>query len=153
MASKPHYYLPLFLLIITLVNADSPRRREDADFDKWVSWNVQKHRERIAFSASPSLSGVKVTDDQLIKAELNKLRITVCQNGTGDFKNITDALRSIPSYNSRRVILDIKPGVYRSLCLSLSVYHWNVYKFITKLILMVPGRRLVSRKICLLLHF
>ncbi|KAH7578206.1 hypothetical protein JRO89_XS01G0353500 [Xanthoceras sorbifolium] len=123
MASKSHYFpLVIFLLSFSNVTAKSASWSADSretDFQKWVSWNVQKHREKSTMSQAESTSqalaeaGVKLVDDKLRKAEMHKVRISVCQNGTGDFKTITEALNSIPSYNNRRVILDIKPGVYR----------------------------------------
>ena len=44
---------------------------------------------------------------------MNKLRISVALDGTADFATINQALKSIPLPNTRRVILTIKPGVYR----------------------------------------
>ncbi|KAH9786912.1 Pectinesterase [Citrus sinensis] len=91
---------------------------KETDFNKWVSWNVQNHQKKALWQAEsvsqqvPGAGG-RVLDDKLWKAETNKVRITVCQNGTGDFKTIREAINSIPPYNTRRVILEIKPGVYR----------------------------------------
>lgn len=39
--------------------------------------------------------------------------ITVQQNGKGDFRSITDAINSIPSGNTRHMIVKIGPGVYK----------------------------------------
>ncbi|KAL1067638.1 hypothetical protein V6Z11_D12G142800 [Gossypium hirsutum] len=39
--------------------------------------------------------------------------INVSRDGSGDFKTINEALNSIPLRNTRRVILVIKPGIYR----------------------------------------
>ncbi|KAM7490709.1 hypothetical protein LguiA_033630 [Lonicera macranthoides] len=58
-------------------------------------------------------TGSQILDSALRKAEQKKLRISVSQDGTSNFKTITEAINSIPLYNNRRVILEIKPGVYR----------------------------------------
>ncbi|KAL1293815.1 hypothetical protein HN51_054454 [Arachis hypogaea] len=52
-------------------------------------------------------------DLRLRDAESNKVRITVSQDGAGDFKTVTDAVNSIPQWNNRRFILYIAPGIYR----------------------------------------
>lgn len=44
---------------------------------------------------------------------MNKISISVSQDGNGDFSTIKDALSSISPRNKRRVILIIKPGLYR----------------------------------------
>ncbi|KAJ8621255.1 hypothetical protein MRB53_029784 [Persea americana] len=50
---------------------------------------------------------------RLVRAEAGKRIITVRQDGTGEFKTVTDAVKSIPPGNSRRTIIKIGPGVYR----------------------------------------
>ncbi|KAI9182505.1 hypothetical protein LWI28_025981 [Acer negundo] len=132
MASILSHYFPLLVFLLSSSNyivtakssSWSPNSRE-TDFQKWVSWNVRKHQNKAnimmfgpesttSTQAPPASAGVKVVDDKLRNAEMNKVRVSVCQNGTGDFKTITEALNSIkPPYNTRRVILEIKPGVYR----------------------------------------
>lgn len=121
MASESYFKFILFLLSLSnfslkccsLWNVDKER-----DFNRWVSWNVQNHQKKALWQAE-SISqqvpgaGGRVLDDKLWKAEMNKVRISVCQNGTGDFKTIREAINSIPPYNTKRVILEIKPGVYR----------------------------------------
>ena len=68
-----------------------------------------------SLNQSPGTGG-RVLDDKLRMAEINKVRINVSQNGTGDFRTIKEALNSIPLRNTRRVILVIKPGIYRYIC-------------------------------------
>jgi len=55
----------------------------------------------------------KVADLKLRQAESNKVIITVSQDGSADFKTISEALNSIPPRNTMRVIVSISPGVYR----------------------------------------
>ncbi|KAJ9171692.1 hypothetical protein P3X46_015020 [Hevea brasiliensis] len=86
-----------------------------------VSWNIDNHRRRAILEAKSivqphagiSTSGKVNLDDKLRKAEMHNVSITVNQNGTGDFKTIVKALKSIPPHNTRRFIIVIKPGVYR----------------------------------------
>lgn len=59
------------------------------------------------------VSTTKGLDVKLENAEMNKTRIVVNQNGTGDYRTITEALNTIPLHNTRRVIIEIRPGVYR----------------------------------------
>ncbi|KAM0949227.1 putative pectinesterase [Dioscorea sansibarensis] len=49
---------------------------------------------------------------QLAQAELYTRVITVNKYGKGDFKNITDAVNSIPVGNKVRTIIKIAPGIY-----------------------------------------
>ncbi|KAI9173486.1 hypothetical protein LWI28_025801 [Acer negundo] len=67
------------------------------------------------FSANVGAFGTrKVTlDPELVAAEANPQVIKVRQDGTGDFKKINDAIKSIPSGNTRRVIIWIGAGEYR----------------------------------------
>ncbi|KAM6558822.1 hypothetical protein CsatA_028061 [Cannabis sativa] len=143
MAFKLHYYLPLTLFLVSFIAhvavvqsaSSSPskwssKQREAADYDKWLSWNLENYRTQTTMvselrssrnrsggsggareSTKEGVSGV--VDEALKKAEMNKMNISVGQDGTADFTTITEALNSIPPPNTRRVILTIKPGVYR----------------------------------------
>ncbi|KAJ6879836.1 hypothetical protein NC652_033227 [Populus alba x Populus x berolinensis] len=87
----------------------------ERDYSRWVSWNVNNHQKRAMLVAkstvqTPGADGKLVLDGKLRQAEMNSVRVTVSQDGTGDFKTITEAIYSIPPYNTRRVIIAIKPG-------------------------------------------
>lgn len=92
-------------------------RRED--YKNWLSWNLQNYKkkaslvDRSTVKLGRSYNSGGVLDDKLKKAEMNKVRIIVSQDGTGDFRTVGEALNSIPKPNSKRVILVINPGVYR----------------------------------------
>lgn len=123
MASKTYFHLVIFFLSHLCLNSCSSWSLDrQIDYQKWVSWNLQNYREKTNILSttlkskpiSPSpFTGSQVLDSALRKAELKKLRISVSQDGTSNFKTITEAINSIPLYNTRRVIFDIKPGVYR----------------------------------------
>ncbi|XP_031744775.1 pectinesterase QRT1 isoform X2 [Cucumis sativus] len=91
-------------------------RRED--YKNWLSWNLQNYKkkaslvDRSTVKLGRSYNSGGVLDDKLKKAEMNKVRIIVSQDGTGDFRTVGEALNSIPKPNSKRVILVINPGVY-----------------------------------------
>ncbi|OVA16721.1 Pectinesterase [Macleaya cordata] len=86
----------------------------ETDYQKWVSWNVENHRKKTTLGTEAVAGRRKVVlDSKLRKAELHKVRMTVCQDGSCDFKSIREAIDSIPLNNTKRVILEIKPGLYR----------------------------------------
>ncbi|MQL72548.1 hypothetical protein Taro_004901 [Colocasia esculenta] len=94
--------------------------KEEDDYVRWVRWNVDKFRERAVIlsskagkDVSPEISSSSGLDLKLEKAEASKVRYSVSQDGTGDFSSIREALDAIPKKNAERVILDIKPGIYR----------------------------------------
>ncbi|KAK6239526.1 hypothetical protein QUC31_004995 [Theobroma cacao] len=120
MASEYYFQLVLFLIVFCnfYLKTTSSNPGSETDYDKWLSWHVRNHKSKQIFWQAESLiqsPGAKgrVLDDKLRMAEMNKVRITVGQDGSGDFRTINEALSSIPSRNSRRVILVIKPGIYR----------------------------------------
>ncbi|KAE8008330.1 hypothetical protein FH972_004851 [Carpinus fangiana] len=122
MASISHLQL-ISLLLLSLFNAtlssSSWSSDRDIEYNKWVSWNVENYRRKAALKGAESIvemtsaGGRNVLDVKLRLAEINKVIVSVCQNGTGDFKTIREALNAIPLNNTSRVILMIKPGVYR----------------------------------------
>lgn len=127
MTSNVYMLLVLFLFLLpptetTLVKSHSWSSDRVTDYNNWFSWNVENHKKRTALTeldqmiAKAKGSGTSVNkeiDVRLRKAELNKVSISVSQDGSGDFATITDALNSIPSRNTRRITLMIRPGVYR----------------------------------------
>ncbi|XP_068661101.1 probable pectinesterase 53 [Aristolochia californica] len=63
--------------------------------------------------AKRSNGGRSTRDPKQMKSEESKVRITVSQDGSGNFTSVRAALDSIPKNNSRRVVVEIKPGFYR----------------------------------------
>ncbi|KAF3967114.1 hypothetical protein ACB098_10G067000 [Castanea mollissima] len=118
------HHLQLTLLFLFLFNVtlaySSWRFEENVGYNNWISWNIKNYRHKttlkeksIVQAPGAAAAGRKALDMKLRKAEINEVTISVSQNGTGDFKTIREALNSIPLYNTRRLILVIKPGVYR----------------------------------------
>ncbi|XP_059440036.1 probable pectinesterase 53 isoform X1 [Corylus avellana] len=122
MASISHLQL-ISLLLLSLFNVTLPSSSwssdRDIEYNKWVSWNIENYRRKAALKGAESIVettsavGRNVLDVKLRLAEINKVIVSVCQNGTGDFMTIREALNTIPLNNTRRVILMIKPGIYR----------------------------------------
>ncbi|KAF3436572.1 hypothetical protein FNV43_RR23664 [Rhamnella rubrinervis] len=122
----PLIILFLFLLFSTATLGNSRTLSSDRakDYNNWVSWNVEKYRKETELMEADQMmakakgsrstsANNKEIDARLRKAELNKMSVSVSQDRSGDFATITDALNSIPSHNTRRVTLIIRPGVYR----------------------------------------
>ncbi|GAB4830618.1 hypothetical protein Ancab_020384 [Ancistrocladus abbreviatus] len=85
----------------------------EEDYQTWLVWNAENHQRRTLLGESKKNTSTHVVDDKLWNAERNQIMVSVNQNGSGDYRTIRDALNSIPLHNTRRVLLDIKPGVYR----------------------------------------
>ncbi|KAH7516944.1 hypothetical protein FEM48_Zijuj09G0009400 [Ziziphus jujuba var. spinosa] len=128
MDSKIHTQLIILFLVLlseTVIlksHSWSSLERSDSDFNNWVSWNVRNYQKKTALEAEMTMAKLgnrpsgklKKIDVRLRKAELNKMSISVRQDGSGDFANITDALISILPRNNRRVTLMIGPGTNAS---------------------------------------
>lgn len=56
---------------------------------------------------------VKALDAELSAAEAGAARYVVSGDGKGKFRTITEAIKAVPEYNKKRVILDIRPGTYK----------------------------------------
>ncbi|KAL0561784.1 hypothetical protein IC582_002227 [Cucumis melo] len=118
-----HFKFILLLLLLFVCNLFLQSyslniEEEREDYKNWLSWNLQNYKKKAGLvnrstaKLGRSYKGGGVLDDKLKKAEMNKVRIIVSQDGTGDFKTVGEAISSIPKPNSKRVILVINPGVY-----------------------------------------
>ncbi|TXG67793.1 hypothetical protein EZV62_009068 [Acer yangbiense] len=95
--------LAIFLTGYVVVSDDTTPISADASAVRgWFSANVRAFRTRKA-----------TLDLELVAAEANPLVITVKQDGTSNFKKINDAIKSIPEWNTRRVIIRIGACEYR----------------------------------------
>jgi len=95
-------FFVLFAVLINTAASDSSPQLPDnaAALDAWFSSYVKP------------VGGRKGLDPLLVAAEAKPKIIRVRQKGGGDFKTITDAVKSIPLKNTQRVIVDIGDGVY-----------------------------------------
>ncbi|RCV39607.1 hypothetical protein SETIT_8G237600v2 [Setaria italica] len=83
-----------------------------ASFGNWIALNQQSYAVNAALYAQKSAGeGGKTLDTNLSAAEEKKVVYVVDPSGGGDYTNITAALADIPDGNTKRVILDLKPGV------------------------------------------
>ena len=140
MASNTRLQIIIFtisLCNLSLMSSSSWRSLDtQTDYRKWVSWNVENYRKKTALqpqsiNETPSGGGGKALDIKLSKAEMNKVTMTVSQDGTADYTTISDALHTIPLYNTRRVILVINPGVYRYAIIHIITDSlWSLYHFV-----------------------
>ncbi|GLT38103.1 hypothetical protein SLA2020_123700 [Shorea laevis] len=120
MASKSCFRILLLLLSLSrflLKSVSETAGSETEYYKKWLAWNVQNYNRKAMWQAEADLktpgTGRRALDYRLTKAEMNKVRKTISPDGTGDFKTIKEAINSIPLYNTKRIVLIIKPGIYR----------------------------------------
>ncbi|KAJ0092076.1 hypothetical protein Patl1_26385 [Pistacia atlantica] len=97
------YLIPIVLCEPEILPADSSK------LDAWIGQNVKQ------FVETKSLDDEKgsILDDVLATAEAGLKVITVKKDGSGDFKTVTDAVKSIPSGNTKRTVIKIGGGEYR----------------------------------------
>ncbi|GAU48522.1 hypothetical protein TSUD_243000 [Trifolium subterraneum] len=91
----------LFTANVVLSDDTIPIPADRAQLDKWFNTNVGPFEKRKA-----------TLDHALVTAEAHAEVIKVMQDGSGEFKTITDAINSIPSGNTKRVIIHIGAGNY-----------------------------------------
>ncbi|OVA12362.1 Pectinesterase [Macleaya cordata] len=98
----------LLLLILHLVPVISinitPIPSDPASLESWASTNILPFSAR---ATDPAL------DPTLVTAEKNVVVIKVRQDGSGQFKTVTEAVNSIPEGNTKRTIVWIGAGVYK----------------------------------------
>ncbi|AQK48326.1 Pectinesterase [Zea mays] len=102
---------PLLLLALAsalLGAAPAAANAPGGAFSNWVAMNQQSY----ALYAQKSVGdgGKEPLDKKLSEAEKKKVTYVVDPSGKGDYTNITAALEDIPVSNTKRVILDLKPG-------------------------------------------
>ncbi|GAU16796.1 hypothetical protein TSUD_200390 [Trifolium subterraneum] len=59
----------------------------------------------------------------------NKVRTpdaVVATDGSGDYRNVTDAIRAAPDYSMRRYVIYVKRGVYRDEYVRINLTKWNI---------------------------
>ncbi|KAL5995761.1 putative pectinesterase 63 [Asimina triloba] len=81
-----------------------------ADLDRWIATNVKAFDDRVAEIEN----GIDAQlERRLVAAEKRKRVITVRQDGSGDFRRVTDAVNSVPAGNAVRTVIEIGSGVYK----------------------------------------
>ncbi|CAK9135086.1 unnamed protein product [Ilex paraguariensis] len=94
--------LSLLLFVPNVFSDDTvPIPAVKSQLNSWFQANVKPHESRKA-----------TLDPALVTAEAGAKVIKVRQNGGGDFKTVTDAIKSIPNGNTNRVIVWIGGGTY-----------------------------------------
>ncbi|KAK5846445.1 pectinesterase PPME1-like [Gossypium arboreum] len=92
------------LLLARVVVSQNPAEipADKSQVNAWFNANVK-----------PASARVGTIDPALAQAEAEPKIIKVVQGGGGDFDTITKAIESVPTGNTKRVIISIGPGVYR----------------------------------------
>ncbi|KAL0292709.1 UNVERIFIED_CONTAM: Pectinesterase 2 [Sesamum radiatum] len=91
----------LLVLPIVLSTNDEPIPADKAQLNSWFDRNV-----------GPLASREGSLDPAVVEAEKNVTVVQVRADGSGDFKTITDAVKSVPHDNKHRVVISIGPGNY-----------------------------------------
>ncbi|XP_011076543.1 pectinesterase 1-like [Sesamum indicum] len=91
----------LLVLPIALSTNDEPIPANKAQLNSWFDRNV-----------GPLASREGSLDPAVVEAEKNVTVVRVRTDGSGDFKTVTDAIKSVPQGNKHRVIISIGPGNY-----------------------------------------
>uniref|UniRef100_A0A6N2MJQ4 Pectinesterase n=1 Tax=Salix viminalis TaxID=40686 RepID=A0A6N2MJQ4_SALVM len=95
--------ITVILLVSTTVSSDDKSRipADPSSLNTWFRDNVK-----------PLASRKGTLDPALEAAEAKRRTIKVRRDGSGEFKTLKDAIKSIPTGNTERVIVDIGPGEY-----------------------------------------
>ncbi|KAE9605639.1 hypothetical protein Lal_00025220 [Lupinus albus] len=98
-----HLSLMVVIVIANVVFADdnAPIPADKAQLDKWYNQHVQPLAQRKG-----------TLDPAVVAAEGAVSVIKVSQDGSGKFKSINEAIKSIPKGNTKRVIVYIGAGTY-----------------------------------------
>jgi pectinesterase len=101
MILKNGFIATLFIANVVLSDDTIPIPADREQIETWFNTNVGPLEQRK-----------DTLDPELVTAEADAKVIKVMQDGSGDFKTITDAINSIPNGNTKRVIIHIGPGNY-----------------------------------------
>lgn len=133
-SSSSSYFSLIFFILFSLLNISSisgsfspsdslllpaSGRAKSNGFEQWLAWNIRNHRHRVALRPELTVTHPAqnatwaALDWKLRYAEANKIKVTVSQDSTGDYKSIKEALDGVSLFNKRRVIISIRPGIYR----------------------------------------
>ncbi|PON66052.1 Pectinesterase, Tyr active site [Parasponia andersonii] len=100
----------LVLQVITISARPTLIPAEQSKLDAWIESNMRAYLK----GANGGETVTKFSlDKQLREAELAVKVVKVRKDGSGDFKTVTEAVKSISSGNTRRVVIWIGGGVYR----------------------------------------
>ncbi|XXG53899.1 hypothetical protein AAC387_Pa03g1916 [Persea americana] len=117
MASNTPSFLFFLIIFVSTLPFQSLSWNRDSDYQKWVSWNVGNHKKKTSTNKKLEIGSRKgdweALDEKLRIAEKTKVKVTVRKDGRGDYRRIRDAIDSIPEQNTKRVVIEIGPGLYR----------------------------------------
>ncbi|XP_031500818.1 putative pectinesterase 63 [Nymphaea colorata] len=85
---------------------------QDNSKNPLMGW-VNQEMQNFQFSSMAAKDTDGGLDPKLQDAEKKKKVIVVAADGSGNFKTITDAIKSVPAGNTGRVIVKIKSGTYK----------------------------------------
>ncbi|XP_026442301.1 putative pectinesterase 63 [Papaver somniferum] len=95
----------LGLLVPVFSFSLAPIPSDPASLNSWAHANLVSVRDCIG--------DISNLDPALVTAEKHVVIIKVRKDGSGQFRTVTDAIKSIPKANTQRTIVWIGPGVYK----------------------------------------
>ncbi|KAL3648138.1 hypothetical protein CASFOL_009106 [Castilleja foliolosa] len=117
MIPKFHHQLIIIIIILFMISIHTICSSATLiEFDEWILWHVKNHNTKSLGNLKNADSKASMTSsvDRILRtAEMNRLDISVSQDGKGDFKTINEAINSIPLFNTRRILIHLNSGVYR----------------------------------------
>ncbi|KAJ7963362.1 Pectinesterase [Quillaja saponaria] len=97
-----------------------------------TGFNIPIHRRLLGFRGSDSEfpAWVGPVERRLLQADSNtkKAQVTVAQDGSGDFKTITEAVAAVPKKSKTRFVIYVKEGKYLENVI-LDKSKWNVMMY------------------------
>ncbi|KAL0291812.1 UNVERIFIED_CONTAM: Pectinesterase 2 [Sesamum radiatum] len=94
-------FVTALLVLPIVLSTNEPIPADKAQLNSWFDRNV-----------GPLASREGSLDPAVVEAEKNVTVVQVRADGSGDFKTITDAVKSVPHDNKHRVVISIGPGNY-----------------------------------------
>ncbi|XP_052878949.1 pectinesterase 2-like [Gossypium arboreum] len=90
------------ILLFAPIIVSQPIPADKSQINAWFNGIIKSVKERG-----------NTLDPELVEAETKPRIIKVMQGGGGEFDTITKAIESVPSGNTKRVIVSIGPGSYK----------------------------------------
>lgn len=105
-----------------IAKTSSPLDLQPDEFNDVDSMRIKhQHQKKIQGRSGLEVSANSTKSSTSNSSSSRAKTIIVAKDGSGHFKSVRAAIRSIPKSNSKRVIIYIKAGIYR--CKLLPVLH------------------------------
>lgn len=110
----------LALLVAVALVAEPVAAYTKRDYANYADYVANKPVDASTVGAAGTLETTG-TGTQVQPAAVASRTIVVDQSGKGNYKTVQQAINAVPNNNKNRVIIVIRPGVYR--CASIPMYY------------------------------